>query len=378
MANIQFVDLNGLRTFRTKQNEYNLEHFASLSGGKVTAEQLPSFVDDVIEGYTSKNAETGAVTFYSDSAKTQPITGETGKIYVDLAATIDGSYRFSGSNYIEIGTSVSTADKAVNDANGNPIIETYATKDELGTAATTAATKNSLGVVQIGDNIDVDAGIISVATATSEILGVVKTGTNIDNDNGTISVKTGSANQKGILQVGANIGITDGEISVATGSTDTLGVVKVGTNIDVNAGTISVKTGSKADTGILKVGTNLDVVDGTVDVKIATANEKGLVQVGNNISIADGVISVATASDSVIGLAKAGGNINVDAAGTFSVNTATSAQSGVVQIGSNISVDDGTISITGSNVTDALGYTPVNSAELSAVSTADIEALFTA
>ena len=319
-----FVDINGLRTFRTKQNEYNLEHFASLSGGKVTAEQLPSFVDDVVEGYTTKN-EQGIVTFYSDAEKTKPITGERGKIYVDLAAVIDGSYRFSGTNYVEIGTSVSTADKAINDANGNPIITTYATKDELGTAATTAATKNSLGVVQIGDNIDVDAGIISVATATSDVLGLVKIGTNIDN----------------------------------------------------TSGTISVKTGSKADTGILKVGTNLDVADGTVDVKIATANEKGLVQVGNNISIADGVISVATASDSVIGLAKAGGNINVDAAGTFSVNTANTTQSGVVQVGSNISVDNGVISITNGNVTSALGYTPLDAASLTAVTTAEIEGLFT-
>ena len=84
MPNIQFVDLNGLRTFKTKQNEYNLEHFASLSGGKITAEQLPSFVDDVIEGYITEVE--GVVTFYSDAAKTQSITGERGKIYVDLAA----------------------------------------------------------------------------------------------------------------------------------------------------------------------------------------------------------------------------------------------------------------------------------------------------
>lgn len=374
MANIQFVDLNGLRTFRNKQNEYNLEHFASLSGGKVTAEQLPSFVDDVIEGYTTKTE--GVVIFYSDAEKTKQIEGERGKIYIDVAATIDGTYRYTGSQFVEIGTSVSTADKAINDANGNPIIETYATKDELGTASTTPATKNSLGVIQIGDNIDVDAGVISVATATSEVLGVVKTGANIDNDNGAISVKTGSTTQKGVLQVGTNIDVTDGEISVATGTTETLGLLKVGTNIDVNAGTISVKTGSKSDTGILKVGTNLDVTDGTVDVKIATANEKGLVQVGNNISIADGVISVATATDSVIGLAKAGANVNVDENGTFSVNTANTAQSGVVKVGSNISVDDGTISINSTNVTDALGFTPVDSAEIGAVPTADIEALF--
>ena len=293
-----YVDINGLRTFKTKQDEYNLGHFASLSGGKVTAEQLPSFVDDVVEGYTLENA--GVVTFYSDSEKTQAITGETGKIYVDLAATIDGTYRYTGSRFVPIGNSVSTADKAINDANGNPIVTTYATKNELSTASTTPATKSSLGVVQIGDNIDVD--------------------------NGIISVKVGTAADKGILQVGTNISVANGVISVATATASEIGLAKAGTNINVdNAGTFSVNT--------------------------ATASE--------------------------IGLAKAGTNINVDNAGTFSVNTASTSESGVVQIGSNISVANGVISLSSGNVTSALGYTPLDAASISAVTTAEIEGLFT-
>lgn len=372
---VSYIDLAGLGTFKTKQDEYNLGHFASLSGGKVTSEQLPSFVDDVIEGYTSVNE--GVVTFYSDAEKTQPITGETGKIYVDLTATIDGSYRYTGSRFAAIGTAVSTADKAINDANGNAIIETYATKDELSTASTTPATKNSLGVVQIGNNIDVDNGTISVATATDSDLGVVKIGNNIDLDNGTISLKIGSANEKGLLQVGQNISVANGVISVATATDSDIGLAKAGTNINVdNAGTFSVNTGSKSNLGVLKVGNNLDVTNGEVDVKIASSLEKGIIQVGQNISVAEGVISVATATDSDIGLAKAGTNINVDNAGTFSVNTASSIQSGVVQVGSNISVNDGVISLSGGNVTSALGYTPLDSADISAVTTAEIEALF--
>ena len=372
---VSYVDIAGLRTFKTKQDEYNLTRFASLSGGKVTAEQLPSFVDDVIEGYTATNE--GVVTFYADAEKTRPIEGEVGKIYVDLAATIDGSYRYTGSRFAAIGTAVSTADKAINDANGNAIIETYATKDELSTAATTPATKTSLGVVQIGSNIDVDNGTISVATATDSDLGVVKIGNNIDLDGGTISLKIGSANERGLLQVGTNISVADGVISVATATDSDIGLAKAGTNINVdNAGTFSVNTGSKSQSGVLKVGNNLDVTNGEVDVKIASALERGIIQVGTNISVADGVISVATATDSDIGLAKAGTNINVDNAGTFSVNTASSLQSGVVQIGSNISVNDGVISLSGGNVTNALGYTPLDSAEISAIPTADIEALF--
>ena len=151
-----YIDLNGLRLFKIKQDEYNLGKFASLSGGKISPEQLPSYVDDIIEGY-AKNEE-GVVSFYADSDCTVDIEGEKGKIYYDLAATIDGSYRYSGSQFVAVGNSVSTADKAVNDSNGNPIIDTYATKDELGTVSTTPATKTALGVVQIGDNISLSEG----------------------------------------------------------------------------------------------------------------------------------------------------------------------------------------------------------------------------
>lgn len=77
---------------------------ASLDGaGKVPASQLPSYVDDVIEGYYYNSH------FYSDAEHTQEITGETGKIYVDLST--EKSYRWSGTVFVEIsqGTVVSTA-----------------------------------------------------------------------------------------------------------------------------------------------------------------------------------------------------------------------------------------------------------------------------
>lgn len=61
------------------------------------------------------------------------------------------------------------ADKAVNDADGNSIIETYATKDELSTVSTKAATKTALGVIQVGENISVsEGGVISLSAADIE------------------------------------------------------------------------------------------------------------------------------------------------------------------------------------------------------------------
>ena len=68
------------------------------SSGKVPSGQLPSYVDDVIEGYYYNGA------FYSDSAHTQEITGETGKIYVDLST--EDSYRWSGSVYVKIANQI--------------------------------------------------------------------------------------------------------------------------------------------------------------------------------------------------------------------------------------------------------------------------------
>ena len=64
------------------------------SNGKVPSSQLPSYVDDVIEGYYYNG------NFYTDSAHTQLITPETGKIYVDLDT--NKTYRWSGSTYVEI------------------------------------------------------------------------------------------------------------------------------------------------------------------------------------------------------------------------------------------------------------------------------------
>lgn len=62
--------------------------------GKVPASQLPSYVDDVVEGYY----HTGK--FYTTAAHTTEIAGETGKIYVDRATNV--SYRYGGSAYVAI------------------------------------------------------------------------------------------------------------------------------------------------------------------------------------------------------------------------------------------------------------------------------------
>lgn len=85
---------------------------ASLTSGKVPATELPSYMDDVIEGYYYNS------NFYSDSAHTQLITGAAGKIYVDLSTNL--SYRFSGNTYIEVSQSI-VVDNVLSTTSANPV-----------------------------------------------------------------------------------------------------------------------------------------------------------------------------------------------------------------------------------------------------------------
>lgn len=66
--------------------------------GKVPAAQLPSYVDDTIEGYLSGGK------FYEDETHKKEIVGESGKIYVEL--TTNKTYRWSGTQYVEISASL--------------------------------------------------------------------------------------------------------------------------------------------------------------------------------------------------------------------------------------------------------------------------------
>ena len=67
------------------------------STGVVPSAQLPSFVDDIIEGYFYNDK------FYTTSEHTTEIKGETGKIYVDLATNL--SYRYGGTVFVQITSS---------------------------------------------------------------------------------------------------------------------------------------------------------------------------------------------------------------------------------------------------------------------------------
>lgn len=133
---------------------------ADLVDGKVPSTQLPSYVDDVIEGYLYNG------NFYQDAAHTaaKKITGEGGKIYVDLSN--NKTYRYSGSAFVVIsetlavGTTTGTAYDGKAGADLKSAYDTHAAN----TSNPHSVTKTQVGLSNVTNDKQVK-GLSSGTTA---------------------------------------------------------------------------------------------------------------------------------------------------------------------------------------------------------------------
>ena len=80
------------------------------SNGKILETYLPSYVDDVVEGYYANDK------FYEDAEHTREISAETGKIYVDIPSNV--TYRWGGTTYVPITNPVDIMTGATSSADG--------------------------------------------------------------------------------------------------------------------------------------------------------------------------------------------------------------------------------------------------------------------
>lgn len=137
------------------------------SSGHVPSSQLPSYVDDVIEGYYSNG------NFYSDSAKTKKITGEGGKIYTDL--TTNKTYRWGGTAWVEISKSLAigeTAGTAYDGAKGaKNASDISLLKTDVSTLKTDN-TQNKKDITNLKANV---SGIQSQVNTNSNNIGLINT-----------------------------------------------------------------------------------------------------------------------------------------------------------------------------------------------------------
>lgn len=109
------------------------------------------------------------------------------------------------------------------------------------------ASKTIKGLVQIGNNINVKDGLISVPFASNVNVGVVMPRPNghliVNAINGELDAKVATRDIHGVVQIGDNIDVSQGIITVPLASNMIAGVVKIGNNIDIDTnGTISVDT----------------------------------------------------------------------------------------------------------------------------------------
>ena len=114
-------------------------NYATLIGGKVPADQLPSYVDDVVE---------------SANIASLPTVGEGGKIYVTLDT--NKTYRWSGSSYVEISGPPSSTD-AIPEGSSN----LYHTQARASAAAPVQSVAGKTGAVLL---VPSDVGALGLRT----------------------------------------------------------------------------------------------------------------------------------------------------------------------------------------------------------------------
>ena len=158
--------------------------------GKVPSSQLPSFVDDTVEGYLYNGH------WYSDAQHTQEVVGETGKIYVELST--NKTYRWSGTMFVEISESLALGETSSTAYRGDRGATAYSHATDANKVSSATAT----GLYKVGATAE---GHISELQAVqkSDItnLGIPGSVPDIvDNLNSTDATKTLSAKQGKVLK----------------------------------------------------------------------------------------------------------------------------------------------------------------------------------
>ena len=130
---------NEINRSRTADSEMNdkIDRIVFDQSGRIDPSILPSYIDDVIEVYPLQSQTELSRDWLSDQPNGNPITPETGKIYITLAASenylANSQFRWSGNSYINISASTSNYNNLINKPSiENVTLENNKTFDELG------------------------------------------------------------------------------------------------------------------------------------------------------------------------------------------------------------------------------------------------------
>lgn len=180
------------------------------ASGKVPAAQLPSYVDDVVEGYFY-NAK-----FYKESAHTTEITGEASKLYMDLAT--NKIYRWTGTTYGVVSETLALGETASTAYRGDRGKTAYDHSQQT-SGNPHKVTKSDVGLSNVENKSA--ATILSEMTSKNVTDALGYTPTESPTTNGT-------AGQ--VLKLDANgkpVWGADNDTKYGTGNTSTAGITKL-------------------------------------------------------------------------------------------------------------------------------------------------------
>ena len=186
------------------------------STGKVPANQLPGYVDDIVNGYLYNGA------FYKDDQHTQLITPEDGKLYVELVT--NKTYRWSGTAYVEVSESLAlgeTSSTAYRGDRGKAAYDHAVAKGAAFASGLYKITTNSEGHVTGATQADKsDIGLGNVDN-TSDANKPVSTATQTALDAKISTSQKGAAG--GVAELDANGKVPTSQLPASTDTKNTAG-----------------------------------------------------------------------------------------------------------------------------------------------------------
>ena len=179
-------EISDRHSLMQQELDSKLSEKADLENGKIPASQLPSYVDDVIEGYYHVNGS-GQGLFYSSTEYSEEtvISAESGKIYVDL--NTNKTYRYSGSQYVIISETIALGETSATAYRGDfgKIAYEHSQSAHARTDATKVEKSNTNGNIKIDDvettvYLHPDTHPASMITGLEEILSDCVTTSQLD------------------------------------------------------------------------------------------------------------------------------------------------------------------------------------------------------
>jgi len=235
----------------------------------------------------------GSVSSISDSTST------TSSVTIASSTAVKSAYDLANAALPKTGGTM-TGDITLSGAGVGIVFNDSSTVESISDSTSTTSSVTAASSTAVKSAYDLANTANTTANAALPKAGGTMTGaiTFVAGQTFPISgIQDATTGQKGVVQIGTNIQVSSGTISVPAATAATQGAVQVGSNIQVASGTISVQNSSTAQTGVVQLN---DTVASTSTTQALTANQGYQLQqqinalsTSNNVTFA-GTFNAAT------------------------------------------------------------------------------------